>query len=195
MKLCGLTGGVGMGKSTAAGFLRQRGIPVLDTDMIARELVQPGQPALLEIQKIFGKEVVTELGELNRAELARLVFSNPIYRQKLEALLHPLIFERWQLRAERLRHEGMSVAFVDIPLLFETRVEDCFEKIVCVGCSPASQSLRLQERRWSLEAIQQRIAAQLSVEEKIRRSHFVVWTEGFPEIHARQIDLILERIG
>ena len=195
MKLCGLTGGVGMGKSTAAGFLRQRGVRVVDTDQIARDLVQPGHPVLSIIQNMFGGGILTDGGELNRAELARLVFNDSEARQQLEALMHPLIFERWQTQSDLWRREGVPLAFVDIPLLFETKVEGCFDKIVCVACSPARQRLRLLERGWSPGQIRQRIAAQLKVEEKIHRAHYVMWTEGALEVHACQVDLVLQRIS
>src|ERR1017187_3233630 len=94
MKLCGLTGGVGMGKSTAAGFFLQLGARGGDTDELAHELVLPGQPALAEIQDEFGKNIIAADGRLKRDELARLVFSDAGARKKLEAILHPRIRER-----------------------------------------------------------------------------------------------------
>src|ERR1035437_2796919 len=95
MKVCGLTGGAGMGKSTAAQFLRTCGAQVADTDELARQLVQPGLPALAEIQAAFGKNIIASDGQLKRDELARIVFADAAARQKLEAILHPRIRERW----------------------------------------------------------------------------------------------------
>jgi len=89
MKVCGLTGGVGMGKSTAAQFLRERGARVVDADELAYQLVQPGQPALAEIRKAFGRDIVAPDGRLRRDELAQIVFTDPAARKKLEAILHP----------------------------------------------------------------------------------------------------------
>ena len=194
MKLCGLTGGVGMGKSTAAGFLLQSGVRVVDTDDIAHELVQPGQPALGEIQKTFGPEIISSAGELKRAELARLVFNDLAARQKLEAILHPRIRERWSSQVETWRQENCAVAAVVIPLLFETQAESLFDKIICIACSPQSQLERLRSRGWTPEQIRQRIAAQLPVEQKMARSHFVVWTEGLPEVYHRQLAKILSKL-
>lgn len=192
MKLCGLTGGVGMGKSTAAGFLLENGARVVDTDELARELVRPGQPALAEIHQQFGDGVISSAGELKRDELARLVFADPVARAKLEAILHPRIRARWQEQVAVWRGGQCELAVVVIPLLFETAAETGFDKIICVACSPAAQRQRLLARGWGRGQIQQRIAAQLPVEQKIARSHFVVWTEGSPEVHRRQIAAILQ---
>jgi dephospho-CoA kinase len=192
MKVCGLTGGVGMGKSTAAGFFLQRGARVVDTDEIARQLVQPGQPALLEIQNQFGRDLVAANGELRRDELARIVFADEPARKKLEGILHPRIRESWQRQIENWRQEHHRLALVVIPLLFETQAETSFEKIVCVACSPAAQQQRLQARGWSSEQIRQRIAAQMPVEQKINRSHFVLWTEGSPAAHEQQVARVRE---
>ena len=194
MKLCGLTGGVGMGKSTAAVFFSELGARIIDTDQLAHELVEPGQPALAEIRNEFGAGLIAADGRLKRDELARLVFSNVQARNKLEAILHPRIRERWQAQVAIWRSENCPVALVVIPLLFETGAEPDFDKIICVGCSPAGQQTRLQARGWSADQIHGRIAAQLPVEEKMARSHFVVWTEGSLNSHQRQAGEIFKKL-
>ena len=194
MKVCGLTGGVGMGKSTAAGFFSRSGVRVVDTDEIARRLVRPGRPALAEIQAAFGPDLLAPDGTLRREALARIVFASDPDRIKLETILHPRIREYWQAQIETWRREGCALALVVIPLLFETGAEPNFDKIICAACSPAAQQARLVARGWSPEQIRQRVAAQLPVEQKIARSHFVLWTEGALSAHARQVDLILPRI-
>jgi dephospho-CoA kinase len=191
MKVCGLTGGVGMGKSTAARFLCEHGAQIVDTDELARQLVQPGRPALADIQAAFGKNVIGSTGELNRAELARIVFADANARKKLEAILHPPIRERWLAQLEAWRDEEKPLAAVVIPLLFETRAESCFDKIICAACSAAVQRERLLARGWTLEQIQQRNAAQMPVEQKIARADFVIWTDGALDAHAKQIERIL----
>ena len=123
MKICGLTGGVGMGKSTAAEFLRTRGAQIVDTDELARQFVLPGQPALAEIQAEFGKNIIAPDGRLRRDELARVVFADAAARKKLEAILHPRIREQWLARIENWRQENKPLAVVVVPLLFETRLE------------------------------------------------------------------------
>ena len=191
MKLCGLTGGVGMGKSTAAGFLLQTGAMVIDTDDIARELVQPGQPALQDIQKEFGAEILSPQGGLKRDALARLVFADASARKRLEDILHPRIRERWLKQVEQWRRQPCLLAVVVIPLLFETQAESHFDTIICVACSAASQRERLHSRGWNVEQAQQRIASQIPVDQKIARSNHILWTEGLPEVHRNQVLQIL----
>ena len=194
MKLLGLTGGVGMGKSTTAGFLLSLGVRVVDTDAIARELVRPGEPALVEIKNTFGKSVLTAAGELNRVALARRIFADASARHQLEAILHPRIRERWLAQVEIWRREKVLLACVVIPLLFETQAENQFEKTICVACSENSQRERLLARGWLPKQIQQRIAAQMPVEQKMARSNYVVWTEGKLTSHRQQMEGILPRL-
>jgi len=194
MKVCGLTGGVGMGKSTAAGFLGSRGAQVVDADELARQLVQPGQPALAEIQAEFGGAIIAPDGRLRREELARVVFADAAARKKLETILHPRISERWHAQIETWRGENRALAVVVIPLLFETRSESHFDKIICVACSPPVQRERLLARGWTPEQIQQRLAAQWPVEQKISRADFVVWTDGALDAHVRQLERIFVKL-
>jgi dephospho-CoA kinase len=194
MKVWGLTGGVGMGKSTVAETLRARGVPVVDTDELAWQLVEPGEPALAEIQDHFGKDMVASDGRLRRDELARIIFSDAAARRKLEAILHPRILQGWLAQIEIWRKENHPLAVVVIPLLFETQAESHFEKILCAACSPAAQQERLAARGWDAEQIRNRIAAQLPVEQKIARSHFVIWTEGRLEVQHQQVGQILRQL-
>jgi dephospho-CoA kinase len=194
MKICGLTGGLGMGKSTAAEILRAHGVPVVDTDELARRLVQPGEPALAEIQVQFGKKIVAPDGRLHRDELAGIVFADAAARKKLEEILHPRIRECWLAQIENWRKENHPLAAVVIPLLYETQAESHFDKIICVACSAANQQKRLLERRWTLEQIRQRIAAQMPVDQKIARADFVVWTDGDLDAHTQQVERILARL-
>jgi len=193
MKTYGLTGGVGMGKSAAADILRGFSVPVVDTDDIARRLVQPGEPALAEIQAAFGNEIVDADGRLRRSELARIIFADPAEREKLEAILHPRIRTAWLAQVESFRKNNPPLAVVVVPLLFETRAESLFDKVVCVACSAASQQQRLLARGWDAEHIQQRLAAQWPVAVKIARADFVVWTEGSVEVHRQQWQQILKK--
>ena len=193
MKVLGLTGGIGMGKSTCAELLRARNLPVVDTDDLARTVVEPGQPALAEIRAAFGAQMIDKGGQLNRGELARAVFSGPAARKRLESILHPRIRELWRAQVKQWQSQNHPLGVVVIPLLFETQAESHFEKIVCVACSPKSQQERLHSRGWTSEQIRQRIAAQMPVEQKIARSDFVVWTEGVLESHRRQIVEIIRK--
>lgn len=180
-----------MGKSATAEFLRARRVPVVDTDELARLLVQPGEPALSEIQVEFGKSIMTPDGGLSRDRLARIVFADAAARKKLEAILHPRIRERWLAQIETWREEKCPLAVVVIPLLFETRAEPFFTKIICVACSAPAQYERLVARGWTPDQISQRLAAQWPVEQKIARSDFMIWTDGALAVHAEQLDRIL----
>lgn len=190
MKLFGLTGGIGMGKSTSAAILAVRGLAVIDTDVIAREIVEPGKPALAEIESCFGPRVFDAQGNLSRSALAEIVFSSREKLEMLEDILHPRIRDRWLAGAEAWRHEGREVGVVIIPLLFETHAEPCFDAIICVACSTATQRSRLCERGWTERQIEQRLAAQWPIDRKIAASNYVVWTEGDLALHERQLELI-----
>lgn len=183
MRILGLTGGVGMGKSTASKVLSDLGLPLVDTDLLARELVEPGQAALTEIGARFGQGVLTSDGRLRRDELARLVFADGQARRDLEGILHPRIRARWMAEAEEWRSRaktggGPQAGVVVIPLLFETHAGGEFDATICVACSEATQRQRLRERGWSDQEINQRIAAQWPIEKKISLATYVLWNEG-----------------
>jgi dephospho-CoA kinase len=191
MTLLGLTGGIGMGKSASDRLLRDRGVAVVDTDLLAREIVEPGQPALTEIQSVFGPRMVGPDGRLRRDELARRVFADPAARQQLEAILHPRIHTLWRAQVETWRAEGRTLAVVVIPLLFETKAEVELDAIICVACSAVTQRQRLLARGWPAEQIEQRLRAQWPAEDKISRADYLIWTEAGMDVHAEQLDRIL----
>lgn len=195
MKVLGLTGGIGMGKSASAQLLRARGVPVVDTDDLARQVVEPGQPALAEVMAAFGPQFAAPDGHLRRDELARRVFSDPAARQRLEEILHPRIRALWRAQVETWRAEGRSLGVVVIPLLFETKAEADLDATICVACSAATQQQRLRARGWSTEQIQQRLQAQWPVETKIERADYLVWTEASLDTHAAQIERILSLLA
>ncbi len=190
MKTFGLTGGIGMGKSAAEQWLRRRHIPTVDTDVLAREMVEPGQAALKEIQRAFGTEIVGADGRLQRDALARIVFSDTAARQKLESITHPRIRDLWSKQFDIWRAEQRPVAVVIIPLLFETGAEKELNSTICVACSPITQHRRLLDRGWSADQIEQRLSAQWPIEKKMTKADFVVWTEGGLDILEKQLDRI-----
>lgn len=194
MTLLGLTGGIGMGKSTCAEMLRARQVLVVDTDDLAREVVEPGEPALEEIQQAFGSEVIDDQGCLRREELGRRVFSDPAARQRLEQILHPQIRKLWLTRVEQWRAESAPMGVVVIPLLFETHAEKEFDLTICVACSAATQRQRLSARGWSAEEVERRNRAQLPIDEKLARADYAIWTEGTLQVHTQQLERILKRV-
>ena len=189
----GLTGGIGMGKSMAAELLAERGAKVSDSDVIARELVEPGQPAQQAIAEAFGNEVLRADGSLNRGRVAELVFGDDAARRALEDILHPRIRATWLGNLDRWAGKGVALGVAVIPLLYETGSEAAFDRIICVACSPKTQWERLRQRDWSDEEIDRRIAAQMSATEKMKRADHVVWTDGPVSAHADQWEDLLSR--
>jgi dephospho-CoA kinase len=195
LKVLGLTGGVGMGKSACAQLLAARGVAVVDTDDLARQVVEPGQPALAEVLQVFGPQLAGPDGHLRRDELARRVFADPSARRRLEAILHPPIRALWRAQVETWRGEGRSLAVVVIPLLFETKAEAELDATICVACTAATQHQRLLARGWLPEQIEQRLQAQWPVETKIARADYLVWTEAGLDVHVAQIERILRLLA
>src|ERR1044071_4876378 len=135
-----------MGKSTAADLLRRRGLPVVDSDVIARQVVEPGQPALKEIRAVFGDAIIGPDGRLRRDQLAARVFADAGARRQLEEILHPRIRAVWQAQLDAWRREGRPAAVAVIPLLFETDSARHFDFTICVACSAETQRRRLFDR-------------------------------------------------
>ena len=179
-----------MGKSTVATLLAGRGVAVVDTDELARDVVRPREPALEEVRSVFGSAVLDASGELNREALAAIVFHDESARKQLEAILHPRIQQLWQAHLAAWRMEGRTQAAVIIPLLFETGVESEFDVVVCLACSAVTQQQRLCARGWTPEQIEQRTRAQMPVADKMVRAQRVIWNEGDLDTLSRQCDRI-----
>ncbi len=184
-----------MGKSASAQLFRALGVPVVDTDDLARQMVEPGQPALAEGVAAFGPQIGGSGGQVRRGELARRVFADPAARRTLEDILHPRIRALWRAQVETWRAQRHLRAGVVIPLLFETKAEAELDATICVACSAATQQQRLRARGWPPEQVEQRLQAQWPVETKIARANYVIWTEADLEVHAAQIERILRRLA
>lgn len=187
----GLTGGIGMGKSAAADLLAGRGIPVVDTDRLARELVAPGQPALEDIRRAFGPDVLDPDGTLRRGALARRVFADAEARRQLEAILHPRIRALWHGWLKERHEAGAALAVVVIPLLFEVGAERELDATLCVACSAATQTRRLRERGWSEDQIVARNAAQWPAARKLALARFGIWNEAGLDVLGAQLDRVV----
>jgi len=166
MLVIGLTGGIGSGKSTVAELFAAHGVPVIDTDVIARELVEPGEPALAEIAAAFGEGLVDAQGRLDRARLRNLVFDDAAQRQRLEAILHPRIYAR--VREELSRIEA-PYCLVVIPLLVETGGAALVDRILVVD-APLELRLRRTQSRDGLPEAQARAIAASQAERDRRLS-------------------------
>ena len=186
MTRIGLTGGVATGKSYVARLMREADVPVVDSDALAREAVAPGTPGLTAIVERFGPEILMASGELDRARLGEQVFRDAGARRDLEAIVHPVV-RRGITEFFRALPPGTPLAVADIPLLFETHGERNFDKVIVVACLAATQIERVIVRDGlSREAATQRVAAQLPIEEKVRRADYVIRTDGtFAETDAQ----------
>jgi dephospho-CoA kinase len=163
----GLTGGIGCGKTTVGKLFAELNVPVIDADDIAHWLVELGQPALLEISKIFGNEILNADNSLNRQHLREMVFSDPQQKQRLEAILHPLIFASMQ---EKIDHLDSPYCILSIPLLFETHMTHFVDRLLVVDCPVEVQIERVKHRDSLADArIQSIIDSQ--VPREVRLSH------------------------
>jgi dephospho-CoA kinase len=172
----GLTGGIACGKSTVANLFAALGASIVDTDLLAREVVAPGSPLLPKIAAHFGLEVLQKDGSLDRAALRELVFANPAERQWLEQLTHPAIRELTDLRCETATGRYVIVA---IPLLVETGGADRFDRVLVVDCEPQLQLARLQARDGVTRAQAERmLAAQVTREQRLAAADDVIRNDG-----------------
>ena len=190
-RVLGLTGGVGMGKSTAARLLKKAGLPVVDSDDLAREAVQPGTEGLAEIADEFGEGFLKPDGSLDRDKMASTVFQDQAARKQLELIIHPRVRAVWENRIEQWREQKRPVGVVVIPLLFEVGVQDSFDAVLCVGSTASTQRSRLRGRNWSDDQIAARIAAQMDIAQKMDLADHVLWNEGTPDQLGEQLNGIL----
>jgi len=190
MRVLGLTGGIGSGKSMVAQMFARLGAIVIDADQLAREVVEPGQPALEEIAATFGRDVLLPDGRLDRAKLAGIIFADPIERAKLDAITHPRIRARMDEEI-KARRSGPGVLIVDIPLLYENDRSYSVERVIVVWVDPQTQLRRIRQRDGlSTEAAGQRIAAQMPLEAKRARADHVIDNSGRREDTRRQVEAI-----
>jgi dephospho-CoA kinase len=175
----GLTGGIATGKSTVAEHWRRRGLPVVDADQLAREVVAPGTIGLAAVASLFGDGILHEDGSLNRRRLGRLVFSDPGARASIEALLHPLIGAALAARTRELESRGEPLACYEAPLLVETGRADAFRPLVVVAADEATQVIRVLRRDQASESeIRARIAAQLPLATKAAQADILIRNDG-----------------
>lgn len=193
----GLTGGIACGKSTVSDLLTRRGAILIDADQLAREVVLPGAPALDEVVRVFGAEVLQEDGSLNRKRLGSLIFGSEEKRKTLEGLLHPPIRKLMQERmAEQERLFPDKLVVVDVPLLYESQMEHLFQEVLVVYVDPASQLSRLMERDGlSGEEAKQRLDAQMPIEWKKEWADYVIDNSGTIGYTEEQVALFWRQKG
>ena len=177
--LVGLTGGIATGKSTVSAILRELGAIVLDADVLAREVVEPGQPALDAIVREFGPGVLTPQGTLDRKKLAAIVFAAPERRKTLEAITHPAIRDRFLARLAELEAQGFEgLVFWDAPVMIEAGGHKAMDRLVVVVTDGATQLERAVGRDGDRADIERRIANQLPLSEKAKLADHVIDNSG-----------------
>ena len=169
----GLTGGIATGKTTLSKLFAGLGVPVIDTDLISRKLLEPGEPGYDQVCDHFGDSIVDANHEIDRARLREIVFSNAHEKIWLEAMLHPLIYQR--SHDAILQHATATYVLVVIPLLFETNFQSLVDRILVVDCPPELQLERLLKRDRIDEALAHKmLAQQLSNSARVARAHDIV---------------------
>lgn len=194
MRLYGLTGGIGAGKSTVADLLEELGFPVVRADEIGREVVAPGEPGLALLVEAFGRQLLGPSGELDRGRLAALVFADPRERARLDAILHPLVHARSTALFRQLEAIGASEAVYESALLFETGRNWEMAAVIAVTAPRALRIARTCARAaLSPQEVEQRMAAQWPDEEKAARARHVIANDGSrDELRARVAALARE---
>lgn len=189
----GLTGGIASGKSTVSRILRSKGFKVVDADLLAREAVQVGTPALEEIRQAFGPGVITSAGELDRKRIGEIVFADATKRERLEAIIHPRVRELAAKKRAELKASGETIAFYDVPLLYEKNMESMFDKVVVVLAERSTQLSRLMKRDGlTVEEAERRVLSQMPIGEKAKRATAVIRNEGDPSQLEHEIDTCLK---
>jgi dephospho-CoA kinase len=177
--LIGITGGIGAGKSAVAALYARMGYPVFSADTLAREVVEPGSPALDEIRELFGENALLEDGSLNRPWVREKIAHDPELRLKLEAITHPRIQARFRELAKEAGEEGKMIVFYEAPLLFEAKSETQLDAVITVHAPDEVRIQRVIKRDGtSRETVEKLLASQMPQEEKMKRSQFLIENNG-----------------
>lgn len=194
MKVLGLTGGIGCGKSTVAALLAARGIPIVDADQVARDVVAPGTEGLAEVVAAFGSEVLAPDGTLDRKALGRKVFEDEQCRRVLNAIIHPRIAQESAARLMALDARGYTLALYEAALLVENRLHHALDGLIVVTAQPEVQLARVMARdALSREEALARVRAQLPLARKVAVATHVVDNSGSRErLEARVAELYAE---
>ena len=186
-----LTGGIATGKSYVANKIKEAGVPIVDADVLSREVVAPGTPGLAAVRQRFGPDAVRRDGTMDRVRIAQIVFKDKRARLDLEAIIHPAVQKAIDdFFATLPKRTPFAVA--DIPLLFETGRDNQFNAVVVVACPRELQLQRLMERnKLSKEDAERRLDAQLPIDQKVKKATHVIRTDGtFEDTDAQVADLI-----
>lgn len=192
--IIGLTGGIASGKSTVARMLFELGLPVIDADQIAREVVEVGEEAYLQIVEKFGEEILQENKTIDRAKLGAVVFNDEEKRKLLNSIVHPAVRKKMLEQKEQYVKKGEKTIVLDIPLLFESNLTHLVDKVVVVYVDDDIQLERLMARNgFSKEEAEARIKAQMPLKEKVAKADAVINNNGTIEQTKEQLLTILKQ--
>jgi len=186
-----LTGGIATGKSYVLRQLRERGIPAIDADDVVHDALGPNTSISQAVALEFGAGVLSSDGSVDRAALGAKIFADANARRRLEAIVHPLVYQtirKWFEAGER------PIGVASIPLLYETRRETDFDAVVVTACKPEQQLQRIMARGLTEEDARQRMAAQIPTEDKALRADYVIWTSGTERETDAQVDQFLVKL-
>ena len=190
-----LTGGIATGKSHVRRRFEALGVGTVDSDTLVHQVLGPGTDTTSSIARRFGDAVIAPDGSVDRPKLGALVFANDQARRDLEALVHPIVYAAIAKWFEDRERAGDLLALADIPLLFETGREKEFDAVIVAACSPDEQIRRVRARDGlSDEAARQRVAAQIPIDDKLKRADYIIWTTGTLEETDRQVDQVYGRL-
>jgi dephospho-CoA kinase len=190
--LFGLTGGIASGKSAVAARLRERGVPVIDADQLAREAVLPGTSALAQIVKTFGEDILLGDGSLDRKKLGQIVFADEEKRKQLNAIVHPAVSMLTFARSKELRDEGEALVAYEAALIVENGLADAFRPLVVVSAPDRVQIQRMISRDHITEdEAKARLRAQMPLAEKIAKADYVIENTGTIADVERRTDEVL----
>ena len=189
-----LTGGIATGKSHVLALLRDRGVPVIDADDIVHELFEADTPTSRAVALEFGDGILEAGGRVNRAVLGAKVFADAGARMRLEALVHPIVYDRIRAWFATPATSNRPMGVASIPLLYETHREGDFDAVVVTTCDASQQLQRLTARGLSEAEARLRLAAQMSAEEKAQRGDYVIWTGGTLQETEQQAENFIEKV-
>jgi dephospho-CoA kinase len=195
MKLIGLTGGAGTGKSTVAAMFLELGATIVDADEASHAVYEPGTPGFREVVEAFGDEYVRDDGRIDRAKLGELVFKNSDARKKLNAIVHPLVRQWMAERTAEAVEGGAEVVIQDVPLLFENGLQGLFSSTILVFADAETQLSRLtEERGLSLERARSMLASQMPIDEKRALADHIIDNGGTRDETRRQVEELWARV-
>lgn len=192
----GVTGGIASGKSTVSAMLKELGAPLIDFDVLARQVVEPGRPALKTISDYFGRAVLRSNGTLDRKKLAKIVFKNPEKRRRLEAFTHAAIFEAYLIQVKSLSADNPgTIIQAAVPLLMELNLASMFDRVLVVYISPAQQVERLAARDGiSAASAANILESQLPIDEKVGQADYVIDNGGTVAETRQQVEVLWQKL-